>query len=131
MANPYQKATKNLQNIGRTIAKDYTSATKGLQNVGKKIASNVSQGQKNLQSGGSSYYGAINPLKGTGKAFVGSFKKGGKVKKTGMAKVHKGEVVVPKKTVKGKSFKQVKKAVRGRKFNQKAYDRQSAKVFGK
>lgn len=26
-----------------------------------------------------------------------SYKKGGKVKKTGMAKVHKGEVVVPKK----------------------------------
>lgn len=29
-----------------------------------------------------------------------SYKKGGKVKKTGLAKLHKGEVVVPKKKVK-------------------------------
>jgi len=31
-----------------------------------------------------------------GKEFVGSFKKGGRIKKTGLALVHKGETVVPK-----------------------------------
>lgn len=34
------------------------------------------------------------------KAIPSSFKKGGKVKKTGMAKVHKGEVVLTKEQVK-------------------------------
>ncbi len=43
---------------------------------------------------------------------VGSYKKGGKIKKTGIAKVHKGEVVVPKKIVRKKTYSQVAKSVR-------------------
>lgn len=35
----------------------------------------------------------------TPKASPGSFAKGGKVKKTGLARVHAGEAVLPKKTV--------------------------------
>lgn len=35
-----------------------------------------------------------------GKGLVGSFKKGGKIKKTGLAKVHKGERVLNKKQTK-------------------------------
>lgn len=42
----------------------------------------------------------------------GAYKKGGKVKKTGIAKVHKGEVVMPKKTVRKKTYSQVAKSVR-------------------
>ena len=36
----------------------------------------------------------------TPRASPASYKKGGRVKKTGKAKVHKGEVVLPSKTVK-------------------------------
>ena len=41
-----------------------------------------------------------------------SFKKGGKVKKTGTALVHKGEVVVPKKKVGKMTYAQVAKSVK-------------------
>jgi len=40
------------------------------------------------------------PPRGTGLAYPSSYKKGGKVKKTGFAKVHKGEVVLTKKQAK-------------------------------
>ena len=105
MANLYTRATKGLQNAGRTIARDYVGATKGLQNVGRQIASNVEQGQKNLQNKKMNYYGSINSLKGTGKAFMGSFDKGGKVQKTGLYKLHKGEKVVTKDEVKQRGSK--------------------------
>ncbi len=39
---------------------------------------------------------------------LGSFKKGGKVKKTGIYKLHQGEMVVPKKS---KGMKMLKKAM--------------------
>lgn len=50
-----------------------------------------------------------------GKIIVGDipyYKKGGKVKKTGQAIVHKGEMVIPKKVVKNKTYAQVAKSVR-------------------
>ena len=47
---------------------------------------------------------------------VGSYKKGGKIKKTGIAKVHKGERVLTKKQTK--------------KFDQKKFDRAKKSVFG-
>lgn len=52
----------------------YQDATAGLQKVGGQIAANVAQGQKNLKPGMPGY-GAINPLKGAGKAFMRAFKK--------------------------------------------------------
>jgi len=55
---------------------------------------------------------------------VRMFKKGGMVKKTGIAKIHKGEMVVPKKKV-----KKVKKAMK-RQFNEKAYESARKKAFG-
>lgn len=45
------------------------------------------------------------------KRYMNSYKKGGKIKKTGLALLHKGEVVVPAKKVKGRTFKQISKAV--------------------
>lgn len=57
------------------------------------------------------------------KEVMGSYKKGGKVKKTGVYKLHKGEKVVTKKAVK----KAVKK---GKKFNAKAFEATKKKVFG-
>lgn len=50
------------------------------------------------------------------KKLLGSFKKGGKVKKTGKYKLHKGEVVVPVKKVK-KMKKVMKSAMPGDLFN--------------
>lgn len=49
---------------------------------------------------------------------LGSFKKGGKVKKTGAYKLHKGEVVVPAKTVKkakGKALAGMQNALKAKK----------------
>jgi hypothetical protein len=88
----------------------YQQATSGFQNIGRQIRKNVQAGQASPKSTQANF--SINPLKGTGKVFVGSFKKGGKIKKTGMAHVHKGEMVVPKKSVKGKSLSQIKKSLR-------------------
>lgn len=45
-----------------------------------------------------------------GKKVLGSYKKGGKVKKTGTYKLHKGEIVMPKKMMmKGNKMKGRKK----------------------
>jgi hypothetical protein len=50
------------------------------------------------------------------KSKPGSYKKGGKVKKTGIAKVHKGERVLTKKQTK--------------KFDKKKYDKTHKKLYG-
>lgn len=50
---------------------------------------------------------------------IGSFKKGGKVKKTGNYKLHKGEKVVP-----------VKKVKKGKSFNGGAFESARKKYFG-
>jgi hypothetical protein len=57
-----------------------------------------------------------SPLRGSGKAAVGGasikgYKKGGKVKKTGVAKVHKGERVLNKKQA--QKFEKAKKQAFG------------------
>lgn len=115
-----------LRNLGARNAKK-KPITKG-QNLPNGGWGNQTTPAKS-QPKGSGSLDAASKSNPSGK--VKGYKKGGKVKKTGLAKLHKGEVVVPKKTVKGKSFKQVKKAVKGKKkFNQRAYDKQSKKVFG-
>ena|ERR1700679_606821 len=61
-----------------------------------------------MSDGGRGMGGGVGfggPIKADpGARFVGSFKKGGKVKATGLAKVHKGETVIPAKK-KGRNSK--------------------------
>jgi hypothetical protein len=53
------------------MANPYTQATKGLQNVGGQIRANLKAGQASPRAKQANY--AINPLKGTGKAFMSAF----------------------------------------------------------
>lgn len=66
-------AGKEVANIGQNTARSYTQATKGFQNVGAQIRSNVKAGQASPQARSAGY--SINPVKGTGKAFMSAFKK--------------------------------------------------------
>lgn len=79
-----------------TIAKRNNSKNK-MKNLGKKIAREVGLGLAGMAIGDANaknVYKVGAKLNKTRK-FVGSFKKGGRVPATGLALVHKGEVVVP------------------------------------
>lgn len=74
-------------------ARIYNAGQRGVTSTGKQRINDID--------------GNINKL-----MTVGSYKKGGKINKTGVANLHKGEVVMPKKVVRKKSYNQVAKSVR-------------------
>jgi hypothetical protein len=78
---------------------------------GSKMASGLRAAGKSMQQSGQSQIEAARDQAARGA--VPSYKKGGRVKKTGLARVHKGEQVIPAhKAHKGRSGKKARKAGR-------------------
>ncbi len=82
-----------MANLGKIISNE-SSRLRALQ-TGRNISA---------KTGGGNTIGTINQHghnyiqgKADQRKFLGSFKKGGKVKKSGNYKLHKGEMVIPKK----------------------------------
>ena len=76
-------AVNRMKKLAR-ISSGISNASKTL--LGKNVSRAISQGaSKNIKSS-SDAYASPNPIPG--------FAKGGKVKRTGLAKVHKGELVL-------------------------------------
>lgn len=120
MSNPYKKYCKDNFPAGwqRTLclgAADVPTAFY-LNNEGKRSRAAIGKTAKSIADGAAGVamatgFGEFAPAISTaGNEFnrvISSFKKGGMVKKTGLARVHAGEMVVPKSRVKA-----VKKAMR-------------------
>lgn len=75
------KEDKGKRRKKKSIPSLYMGATRGLQNIGAQIRQNETQGMQNFKSGKMPYYSSINPLRGTGAAFMKGFQKRRSAKK--------------------------------------------------
>lgn len=111
----------NYKSKKKSFLSDYASSIKkGVSGAAKIVGkASMAAGKYGRDTADNMFFGGKKGLKDLGKGDIKKmpvYKKGGKVKKTGPAIVHKGERVLTKKQAK--------------KFNQKRFDKMKTKVFG-
>ena len=106
------KVGKKMVGVGNAVIKGAKAMKPDMKKVTDDLFGSPEKDMQNRRTAPRGAYGALSDRE----RLLGSFKKGGKVKKTGKYKLHKGEVVVPAKKVK-KMKKVMKSAKPGDLFN--------------